>query len=250
MVTLSVRVPRWSNHPKGDAHVPSCGAVRRRRRLPGSGVRRPTRGRGRDLQLAVHRQAHQGPGGLRLRLDPGRRGPGRRLRQAGDGRRQPEVEDLRQGARLGLGRHARRGPPHGLHRRPPLHLGRRARREQDLRLRHRDRSGQAQAREDHHRPGRQDRLPRPAHVLRAAGPHAGAGALQHEGQGRRHRHGGLQQQGRLHRHLRRCRPTTAATATATTWRSTRRRTCCSPRASPATRTTCGRSASSSRTRRR
>ena len=40
--------------------------------------------------------------------------------------------------------------------------------QQDLRLRHRDRSGQAQAGEDHRRPGRQDRLPRPAHLLRAA----------------------------------------------------------------------------------
>ena len=45
---------------------------------------------------------------------------------------------------------------------------------------------------------RQDGLSRPAHLLRAAGADAGAGAVQHQGQGRRHRDGGLQQQGRVH----------------------------------------------------
>ena len=57
------------------------------------------------------------------------------------------------------------------------------------------RSGQAQAREDDRRHGRQVGLLGPAHLLRAAGPDAGAGAVEHEGQGRRHRDGALQQQG-------------------------------------------------------
>ena len=73
---------------------------------------------------------------------------------------------------------------------------------QDLRVRHRDGSGQAEARQNHHRPGRQDRLSRPAHLLRAAGADAGAGAVEHQGQGRRDRHGAVQQQRRVHHLLR------------------------------------------------
>ena len=73
-------------------------------------------------------QADQGPGGLRLRLGARRRGARRRLRQAGDVDVNPKSKTLRQGDQLGLGRRARRGAPHGLHRRPPLSLGRRPRR--------------------------------------------------------------------------------------------------------------------------
>ena len=197
----------------------SCGAVQCSRRLPDSDARCQARGRGRDLQLAVHRQAHQGPGGLRLRLGPGRRGPRRRLRQAGDRRRQPEVQDLRQGARLGVGRHARRGAPHGLHRRPPLHLGRRARGQQDLRLRHRDRSGASRS--------WCRRSPTWATRPGYLGPHtyyALPGRMLVQALSNTKDKGGvtgmarLQQQGRVHRLATRCRPTTAATATATTWR--------------------------------
>ena len=43
----------------------------------------------------------------------------RRLGQAGDDRRPPEVEELRQGGAHALGRRTRRSAPHGLHRRPP-----------------------------------------------------------------------------------------------------------------------------------
>ena len=91
----------------------------------------------------------------------------------------------------------------------------------------------------------EDRLPRPAHLLRAAGPHARPGALQR----RRTRAASpawrvYNNKGEFIAQLSDAGRRTAATATATTSPSTRRRTCCSPRASPATRTTCGRSASS------
>ena len=142
--------------------------------------------------------------------------------------RRPEVEELRQGDRLRLGRLARRGASHGLHRRPALSSGRAAwPRARSTSFDIGDRSGQAQAREHHHRHGRQDRLSRAAHLLRAAGTDAGAGAVQREGQGRRHRDGALQQQGRVHHVATPCRPTAGATATATISRSTRRRTSCS-----------------------
>ena len=70
---------------------------------------------------------------------------------------------------------ARRGPSHGLHRRPALPLGGRARRQQDLRLRRRDGSGQAQARPPHHRLRREVRLRGAAHLLRDARPDARSG---------------------------------------------------------------------------
>ena len=55
---------------------------------------------------------------------------------------------------------------------------------------------QAEARADDRRPAGEDGLRRAAHLLRAARPHARSGPLQRQGQGRRHRHGALQQQGR------------------------------------------------------
>ena len=74
-------------------------------------------------------QADQGPGGLRLRLDA------RASRAWATARTSwspstsiPKSKTLRQGDPPGLGRRARRGAPHGLHRRPPLPLGRRPRR--------------------------------------------------------------------------------------------------------------------------
>ena len=180
----------------------------------------------RDLQLAVHGEPHQGAGGLRLRLDARRRGPGRRPGQARHRRRESEVEDLRQGRLDRLGGRARRGPPHGLHRRPPPPVGRRAREQQDPCLRRGHQPREAKAHEDHHEPRRQIRMARAAHFLRAAGPHAGRQPVQREGSRRRHRYGGLQQQGRLRGELRDAHRQTAATDTATTWPSTRRATPC------------------------
>ena len=77
-------------------------------------------------------------------------------------------------------------------------------------------SRQAQDREAHHRLRRQDRLRGPAHLLRHARAHAGAGPVQHQGQWRRHRLRRLQQPRRAHQRPAPCPPTTAATATATT----------------------------------
>ena len=107
----------------------------------------------------------------------------------------------------GLRRLPRRGAPHGLHRRPALIWA----------------GGLAGSKiyvfdiaADPAKPklvrtisdlAEKDRLPRAAHLLCAAGPHAGSGAFQRQGQGRRHRHGAVQQQGRLHHDLCRCRPT-------------------------------------------
>ena len=58
----------------------------------------------------------------------------------------PASKALRQGDPQAFGRRARRGAPHGLHRRPPLPVGGRARRQQDLRVRRRHRSRAAEAR--------------------------------------------------------------------------------------------------------
>ena len=74
-----------------------------------------------------------------------------------------------------------------------------------------------EARQDDQGPRGQDRVHRPAHLLRAARPHARPGALQREGQGRCHRHGGLQQRGRASSRAIRCPSRAAGTATATTW---------------------------------
>ena len=117
-----------------------------------------------------------------------------------------------------LDRRARRGAPHGLHRRPPPHLGGRACREPDLGLRHRDRSREAEAGADDRRSGRQVGLPRAAHLLRAPRADARAGPVEHQGQGRRDRHGAVQQPGQAPRLLRHADRAAAATATATTSR--------------------------------
>ena len=114
----------------------------------------------------------------------------------------PKSKTLRQGDPFGVDRRARRGAPHGVHRRPAPPLGGRARRQPHLGVRHRDRSRQAEDRADPLRPGREIGLARTAHLLCDAGKDAGAGALQHEGQGRTYRHGALQQQGQVHRLLR------------------------------------------------
>ena len=53
----------------------------------------------------------------------------------------PKRADLRQGGVVDVGRRPARGAPRRLHRRPPLPLGGRPRRQQDLRLRRRHRSG-------------------------------------------------------------------------------------------------------------
>ena len=78
-----------------------------------------------DLPVALHGEDHR-PGGIRLCLDARRRGPGRRLGQAGDGRCASGLADLRQGDRQRFGRRPARGAPRRLHRRPPLLLGERA----------------------------------------------------------------------------------------------------------------------------
>ena len=70
-----------------------------------------------------------GPGGLRLRLDARRRGRRRRLRQARHHRRQPGPPDYGKVVSSRLGGRPPRGASRRLHRRPPLPLGGRARRQ-------------------------------------------------------------------------------------------------------------------------
>ncbi len=94
---------------------------------------------------------------------------------------------------------SRRGAPHGIHGRPALPVGRWARRQPHLRVRRGHESRKAETGADDHRPGRAHRLHRPAHLLRAAGPHADRNAVEHQRQGRRDRARRVQQQGQVHR---------------------------------------------------
>ncbi len=114
-------------------------------RVGNAGVQRERR---RNVQFAVHVEADQGAGGVRPRLDPWRRGAGGRLRQARDDRRRSEIEGLRQGRQQCLRRCTWRSPSHGIHRRPPLPVGRGAEQQPDLRVRCRHQSCEAEARED------------------------------------------------------------------------------------------------------
>ena len=138
----------------------------------------------RDLPVAVHAEDH-GRGGVRLRLDPRGRGPGRRLRQARDRRLAQELADPRPGDPHRLGRGAPRGAPRRLHRRPALPLGERARHEPDLRLRRPHRPGEAAPRPDDRRlrPG-VGRRGRAARLLRAARPDADRRPVERQGQDR------------------------------------------------------------------
>ena len=85
---------------------------------------------------------------------------------------EPEVEELRQSDPCAVGR--RRGEAHhmGFTDDRRHHLGGRARRQPDLRVRYRHRSRETEAGADHRRPGRQGRLSRAAHLLRASRPDA------------------------------------------------------------------------------
>ena len=145
---------------------------------------------------------HQGPGRLRPRLDARREGPRRRPGQARHDRRQPEVEGLRQGGldACPSARAARRttwaSPTTAATSGPAGST------DNKIYVFDVGRSREAEARAHDQEPRREDRLRRPAHLLRDARPHADRHALEHEGQGRRHRHGGLQQQGRLRREVR------------------------------------------------
>ena len=184
-------VPRHQRRgPYGDFQDACRGMARRSRAL-----RHLARGGRRNLQLALHRKPHQGTGRLPVRLGLGREAPGRRIGQARHHRRETGLGEVREGDPQSLGRLARRGAPHGPDRRPAVPLGRRAGRQQDLRLRHREGPGQAAPGEDHRRSAGQDRLRGAAHLLRAARPHAGAGAVQLQGPRRRDGDGRLQHQG-------------------------------------------------------
>jgi len=148
-----------------------------------------------NLQFALHLAAHQGPGGLRLRLDARRRRAGRRLRQAGHDRRQSEVEALRQGDQQGLHRGPRRSAPHGIHRRQALPVGRRAVGQPHSGCSTSQESCRAETGAHDRRSRGQIGISRAAHLLRAARADAGAGAVPTRRTRRPHRDGALQHKG-------------------------------------------------------
>ena len=184
--------------------------------------------RRRDVQLALHGQPDQGPGGLSLRLGPRRQGHGRRHGQARHHRREPGLEPLRQGHPQGVGRRAaaRRitwaSPTTGASSGPAASTT-----ATSSMLRRRHRPGAAQARADHR--------PTLATKTGYVGPHTFyampgrmlvAGPVQHQGRAAASpAWRSTATRARWSRPIR-CRPPTAATATATTSRSIRRRTSC------------------------
>ena len=250
-----VRAPRPGTRdhiPKGglddashQCHEGAHASVRRRHHPghPGSDARGPGR---RDLPVSVHGNDHLA-GGLRLRLDSRQAGSRRRLRQARLNRRAARLEDFRQGDSHGFGRWAERGASRRLHRRPALFLGRGPRHQQDFRLRRPTDPARPRLRQDDQRLRVQvGRSRGAAHPLRAAGEDAHRGAIERQGPGRPHGARGVQQQGRVHRDVldpdrgkaERARTSTSSpTATGTTCACCRGETRCSPRPSPAGRTT-------------
>ena len=153
----------------------------------------------RNLHVAVHCQ-DPGPGGLRLRLDPGRRRHRGRAGQAGHHRHQSRLRDLRPSGRLVVRGRAQRSASLRTERRSQVPVGRRTGHQQDLRVRHPHRPAQARTAPGHHRFRRENRgTGRPAYVLRPAGTHDDHGALEQRRSWRAHGHGRIQQQRRVHR---------------------------------------------------
>ena len=164
----------------------------------GAGVLPAGAGR-RDLHVAVHCQ-DPGPGGLRLRLDPGGRRHRGRAGQAGHHRHPARLRHIRPGGRLAVGGRAQRGAPFRADRRPQVPVGGRPRHQQDLRVRHPHRPAQARAAQGHHRlRGEHRGAGRPAYVLRPARAHDDHGAVEQRRSRRAHGHGRVQQQRRVHR---------------------------------------------------